>query len=326
MLFGNKRRLPPSPYPTRDPARILAMNEAGQQSGQPASQAVIEGQPGSARMPVLASQASGATPDAIAQPSQAGPLGSALREGFDYQAAAEAIAGDQSNPKWWQYAAAAIGDGLASHYGNGGFPAMRMLNQQQQARQQRLAQSSQFLARARYGDYTRQHTADLGASAPFTIGRNRMQYNPATGQMNTLYDGAEDFELYAQGLGLQPGTPEYFRAVEDHVLRSSGPSAHDRDIEMDDHRTGNDERMENLRYGNRRSLENLRQSHRRSLEGYRQGNRMQLRQTPSAGRGSRGSRSGGEMPTFRTPSEARSSGLPSGARFRDPSGTVRRIP
>lgn len=120
----------------------------------------------------------------------------------------------------------------------------------------------------------------LHASRPFTIGRNRLQFDPATGQTTTLYDGQEDFEIYAERHGLVPGTEAYERAIEDYILRSSGPSAHDRDLELDDHRTEND-----------RELEGYRQENRLGLEGVRQDNRLQLRRTPPARAPS--SRSGG---------------------------------
>ena len=53
-------------------------------------------------------------------------------------------------------------------------------------------------------------------------------YDPATGQSHVIYDGPEDFETYAQQLNLEPGSEEYFKAVEDYVLKGSGPSAHER--------------------------------------------------------------------------------------------------
>lgn len=256
----------------------------------------------------------------VAPPSgeatQTRPLGGSMRQGFDYEAAARALAGDQKKPGVLPYILAAIGDGLVNHYGNGGGNAVAMLTQMQMDQRARANAAQAQLAKWRYGDFARQNEADLKASAPFTIGRDRVQYNPATGQTDVLYDGAEDFELYAGELGLEPGTDGYFRAVEDYVLRSSGPSAHLRDKELDDYRTGNDERMENLRFGNRQRLENQ-----------RQGNRLEaIRVRPGSGsRGSGGGsgRSNG-LPVVSSPAEA--ARLPSGTKFRTPDGRVKVVP
>lgn len=162
----------------------------------------------------------------------------------------------------------------------------------------------------------------LDASKPFTIGRDRVQFDPATGQSSVVYNGPQDFELYAAELGLEPGTPEYFAAVEDFILRSSGPSAHERDLEFDDYRTGNDAELEGLRQTNRERMEGLRQDNRETLEGTRQRNRLTVRTTPPA----RATGGGGadNLPVVSTPEEARR--LPSGTRFRTPDGKVKVVP
>lgn len=125
-----------------------------------------------------------------------------------------------------------------------------------------------------------------------------------------------DFEEYAKAFGLEEGTDEYFKAVEDYVLRSSGPTAHRRDLELDDYRTANDERMENLRFGNRQKM-----------EGLRQGNRLetiQNRPAPAPRGGSRPSGGGGNLPIVSSPAEA--ARLPKGTRFRTPDGRVKVVP
>jgi hypothetical protein len=109
--------------------------------------------------------------------------------------------------------------------------------------------------------------ANLEAAKPFTIGHDRVAYDPATGKAALLYQAPEDFESYAQTLGFQPGTPEYFKAAEDYVLRANGPTALQNDQTIDDYRTANDRGLENLRQDNRVSLENLRQGNRVSLHG-----------------------------------------------------------
>ena len=203
--------------------------------------------------------------------AQQGPLGGSMRQPFDYDAALKALQGERKDPKAWQVAMAAIGDGLMQH--SGGQPwAVQNLVAQRDANSERLLASAQQIAKWRYDDYQAQRDADLKAANPFTIGRDRVGYDPATGEARVLYDGGEDFELYAQELGLEEGTPEYFEAVEDYVLRSSGPSAHGRDMELDDYRTANDSRLENQRFGNRQAMEVLRQGNRRGMVDYRNAN------------------------------------------------------
>lgn len=240
-------------------------------------------------------------------------LGQSLRQPFDYDAAMTRMAGDQSKPGALRYIAAAIGDTLLANNGVQPF-ASRTLAQASQDRSRRLAEAAEKISDWRYKDFARQNQADLDAAHPFTIGRDRVQYNPGTGQANVLYDGAEDFELYAQKLGLEPGTDEYFRAVEDYVLRSSGPSAHGRDIELDDHRTANDERLEGVRQSNRESMEGLRQGNRESMEGLRQRNRQ-------ANRTSRTKGSAENPVKVKSPKEARR--LPKGTVFQTPDGRVK---
>ncbi len=241
-----------------------------------------------------------------------------MREGFDYEAAGRALAGQQKKPGVLPYILAGVSDVLANHYGNGGGNAVAMLNQMQLDQQARSDAAQAQIAKWQYGDFARQNEADLRASAPFTIGRRRVGFNPATGQSEVLYDGPQDFELYASELGLEPGTDAYFKAVEDYVLRSSGPSAHTRDLALDDYRTANDVRMEGLRFGNRQKL-----------EGLRQGNRLEvMRNRPApllrgGGRAEAG-QGGDGLPVVSSPAEA--ARLPKGTRFRTPDGRVKVVP
>ncbi|NQX95909.1 MAG: hypothetical protein HRT64_13515, partial [Erythrobacter sp.] len=207
-IHGRRKMPPPSPYGTRDPAKILAMGEAAQQAQDPM---VLEGvarpaQRGmigaSAMPPELTGQA--AQPEreivpfqgATAMPEQPGGPTPQQRQGFDYDAAMKALAGDQRKPKWWQTALAILGDGIAMQNGNPAF-AVATLQRREQDRMNRLNQAAATLAGWQYRDYARQDQANLQASRPFTIGRDRLQFNPATGQTNMLYDGQQDFEQYA---------------------------------------------------------------------------------------------------------------------------------
>lgn len=114
----------------------------------------------------------------------------------------------------------------------------------------------------------------------FMSGEDRVRYNPISGESQVLYDAPEDFQLYADQMGFEPGTDEYNDAMADYVLRTAGPTAND----------------------GRQFLENLRQQNRLAMEGERQKNRMQLRQTPTYlqanPRPSGGSRGGSGKPTI----------------------------
>lgn len=116
----------------------------------------------------------------------------------------------------------------------------------------------------------------------FMSGEDRVSYNPVSGESQMLYDAPEDFQLYADQMGLEPGSEEYNDAMADYVLRTAGPTAN----------------------AGREYLEGLRQQNRLSMEGERQKNRMQLRQTPTylqanpRASGGGGTRSGGGKPTI----------------------------
>ncbi len=249
------------------------------------------------------------------QPEQPGPLGSSMRQPFDYDAAMKALTGEYKKPKDWQVALAILGDGLAGAGGRQGYAVQNIIGRRD-AYQQRQFEAAKQVLGWQQGDYAAQRDADLRAANPVTIGRDRVQFDPRSGQSSVLFDGAEDFELYAEGLGLEPGSDDYFQAVEDFILRGSGPSAYDRDVSLDDHRTGNDRGLEGYRQENRLEMERARQGNRLGMEGARQGNRMTLRQTPSAGRAPARS----AIQTVTTPAEAQR--LKPGTRYRTPDGKV----
>ncbi|MXO72366.1 hypothetical protein [Alteraurantiacibacter buctensis] len=266
-----------------------------------------------------ASRRPAATGPASAAPSpvagrMGGPLGGSMRAPFDYAAALRAMAGNQGQPSRTQMIAGTVGDILATA-GGGRASFLPGLQAQRHEQAQRLNAANRQVLDWQQADWARQNAADLSASAPFTIGRSRLQFDPATGQTDALYTGPEDFDLYAAGLGLQPGTEDYFNAVEDYVLRSNGPSAFTRDVQLDDHRTGNDLR-----------LEGVRQSNRIGLEDHRQGNRIELRGVPQArsAPAPRASRRADDIPTVNSPDEARR--LPPGSQFRTRDGRTMRVP
>ncbi len=146
---------------------------------------------------------------------------------------------------------------------------------------------------------------DARNNAPqyFQSGRDRVRYDPVSGDAVTVYDGPEDYENYAASMGYQPGDDGYGDAVQDFTLRGNGPTA---------------------------------QRARQMLEGIRQQQRLILRGTPtyaqthprpasgSGGRGGGRGKPGGvdpsTLPLVRDRAEAIK--LKPGTMFRTPDGRV----
>ncbi|KNH03091.1 hypothetical protein J121_2870 [Qipengyuania citrea LAMA 915] len=200
-----------------------------------------------------------------------GPLGGSMRQPFDYDAAKKALVGDAPQVKDWQKVLAVVADGIASYQGRTP-TAVQGIVERQSDFEDRRRYAAEQLAKWQYQDHARQSEADLRAANPFTIGRERLAYDPATGETSVQYRGRQDAEIYADTLGFDRGSEEWGAAVEDYVLRSSGPSAHMRDMEIDDHRTGNDRMLEGFRQRNRMEMEGARQSNRRGMVDYRNAN------------------------------------------------------
>lgn len=156
----------------------------------------------------------------------------------------------------WRMIAGIAGDALLGAVGRPGVYAPMM-----EGRREREWKQRQSLADWQRDMTATAYKADLDASKPdyATIGNRRVQIDPRTGESRVLFTAPQGFEDYAATLGYEPGTDEYKRAVEDYILRSSGPTATDYDKEL-----------EGVRYDNRLGL-----------EGVRQGNRLQLRGSPT---------------------------------------------
>lgn len=251
-----------------------------------------------------------AAPDA----SQPVPvLGGSMRQPFDYEAVMRQLSPADGKPSFSDRLNT-LSDGLAraAALWSGDWGAAAQMGQMQRgqtdAALRRKQEAIENVLKWQHEDWARQNQADLSAAAPFTIGRNRLQYNPATGKVEPIYEGNADFEDYARALNLEPGSEDYFNAVEDYVLRGQGPTAFDRSKQIDDYRTGN-----------RVKLEGLRQRNRVGLEGVRQGNRLTLKQTPGARTGGREN-----IPSVASPAEAMK--LPKGSKFRTPDGQIRIVP
>ena len=93
----------------------------------------------------------------------------------------------------------------------------------------------------------------------FSGREDQVRYDPTTGTSERVYDAPQDFEDFATAGGFKPGTPEYFAAAEDYVLRGNGPSAFKQD----------------------RDMEVLKNAQRITLEAERQRNRTALRGLPN---------------------------------------------
>lgn len=137
----------------------------------------------------------------------------------------------------------AIGDGLS---GKREYANSKMQRMQMDREDAKLQQDRQWQIEDR----------NWKASQPefFTSGRNRVKFNPLTGDSQVVYNGPEDFDEYATALGMEPGSDEYEQAVTDYVLRGHGPTALGNNMQLDDRRTSNDKTLETLRAYNRGKL------------------------------------------------------------------------
>ena len=80
----------------------------------------------------------------------------------------------------------------------------------------------------------------------FMSGRDRVMFDPSSGNSETVFDGPEDFEKYAQTMGYEPGSDDYEQAVTDYVLRGHGPTALGYDKDLDDYKTRNRVKVRSL--------------------------------------------------------------------------------
>ncbi|WP_203309614.1 hypothetical protein [Sphingomonas beigongshangi] len=239
----------------------------------------------------------------------------------------------------WVDVLGSIGDQLA---GRPIFQTAQRERQQQEAEAQQLG--ARFLQQQaeRLQDHqwhVDDRNADMNKPQFFNSGNDRVRYDPTTGQSQVVYDAPADYESYAASLGLNPGDKGYNEALQDYVLRGSGPTAQRGKIGL-----------EGLRQDNRvqlRGMPTFAQAH-PAPAGPTAGPRMpttmsgvvapilakiaqgktlspgeqQALTTYQAGRGGRSRGGGGSfgaaVPTVKSPAEARA--LPPGTRFRTPDG------
>ncbi len=239
-----------------------------------------------------------------------------------------------------------LGDALMGAVGKPGMYAQSQM-------QQRQREAEQQAQTAEWGRQDRNRTQDrawavedreYNANKPesFMSGRDRVRYDPRTGQAETVYDGQEDFEVYADALGLDRDSAEYRSALQDYVLRGNGPTAFKYD-----------QGLEAVRHANRadlRATPTFAQANPRPRGGGGGGRgprapspssviggilqkvttgaplsageerawNMHMQPRSRGGRGSGGD--GGGMPVVSSPAAARK--LPPGTKFKTPDGRV----
>ena len=188
---------------------------------------------------------------------------------FDYDAALASMLPEHRKRSTFEKIAAIAAPALMGFAGNQAGANAFIANQQGRRDSDRRQRDTalSLIERWKHDDFARQNGADLRASAPRVIGRSMVQYDPTTGGVDEVYNGPEDFETYAQTQGLEPGSQEYFDAVQDYVLKGDGPTAYQHDKGLDDYRTGNRLKVEGVRQGNRMGLEGVRQGNRVATRG-----------------------------------------------------------
>jgi hypothetical protein len=178
----------------------------------------------------------------------------------------------------------------------------------------------------------------------FMSGRDRVKFDPASGDASVIYDGPEDYQTYAQTIGLSPDTPDYASAVQDYVLKGNGPTSQAARRALDSQR--NTQRIA------LRGMPTYAQTHPRPRSGggggggapksanaviaplllkMAQGGTLtpaeQSAMAYAKGGSGRGRGGGGGasasagLPVVRSPAEARQ--LPKGSKFQTPDGSVR---
>ena len=244
----------------------------------------------------------------------------------------------------WRGVVGTIGDALSNLTGG------PMVYQQAKLRQHNeLLQQAQVAREEQRRQQDRTwHVEDrdalLNKPEYFMSGRDRVKFDPASGQSAVVYDGPEDYQTYAQTIGLNPDSPDYTGAVQDYVLKGNGPTSQAARRALDTQR--------NMQRVALRATPTYAQTHPRPRSGGGGGGApksasaviapllLKMAQggtlTPAeqsamayakggSGRG-RGGGGGGVsastgLPVVRSPAEARQ--LPKGSKFQTPDGSVR---
>lgn len=142
-----------------------------------------------------------------------------------------------------QKIAGVLGPALLGAFGG---PEVAQIFQQQNLARQRREQAELEYRRSR-ADKLDDREYEALQPRYFQSGEDYWSFDPRTGQSKRVADAPQAGEEYARAMGFEPGTPQYRLAVQDYVLRASGPTATDNDILLEQARQGNREAIERLR-------------------------------------------------------------------------------
>jgi hypothetical protein len=189
----------------------------------------------------------------------------------DYGALLQQMLGPRPEMSGWQKAAAIIGPALMAATGDTASAARMTENIGANRREYDQQARELGMTAVKWRREDDQAEAKRNEPQFFSGSEDRVRYDPGTGAAERVYDAPQEFDDYAAAQGLEPGSDDYFSAVEDYVLRGSGPTAfqYDKDLEA-------------VRQAGRIASEAGRQRNREALESVRQGNRLQVRATAPA--------------------------------------------
>ncbi|TZG25886.1 hypothetical protein [Sphingomonas montanisoli] len=135
----------------------------------------------------------------------------------------------------WRDVLGALGDVMAAAGGGQGTYLPTKIRQMEEMRAQQM-----WLARRKIEREEQLADRDYEARKPqyFSGAEDRVQFDPTTGQTNTVYDAPTPAENYAARFG-QPDSDEYRQAMQDYTLRGWGSTAMGNKMALDDFRTEN---------------------------------------------------------------------------------------
>lgn len=236
----------------------------------------------------------------------------------DHGALLQQLLGPRPKMSGWQKAAAIIGPALMAATGNQEGANQVIANIGARGREYDQMARELGVTAIKWRREDDQAEAKRKEPQYFSGGEDRVRYDPSTGAAERVYDAPQDFEDYAAAKGLEPGSDDYFSAVEDYVLRGNGPTAFQYDRDLEAVRQAARIATEAERQRNREALESVRQGNRVGMEDVRQSNRLQVRATPPA------RAAGGSSAPVKVKTPADAQKLKPGTLYQTPDGQVLR--